>query len=143
MNRVRRVHRLHLLLFCHHWAPPFLPAILGGFSWLGGVAWLGMLWHSPGTQGGGMLVLELRVAADCRRQWLTTVDGVAAGLKGNSPIGCLRDGWKVKVFAVRCGQGCKVSAASTPGCSQNTPLCAPATTPQWLQLHLCKSPHWR
>lgn len=61
-----------------------------------------------------MLLLELRVAADCRPPWLTTVDGVAADLKGDNPIGWLRDGWKVKVSAARCGQGCKVSAAPPP-----------------------------
>lgn len=70
-----------------------------------------------------MLLLELCVAADCRPPWLTTVDGVAADLKGDNPIGWLRDGWKVKVSAARCGQGCKVSAAPPTAVTARTSHC--------------------
>lgn len=100
-----------------------------------------MVWHSPATQRGGMLVLELafsRLQPGRMGKWLATVDGVAADLKAESPVESLGGGWrpqeKIKVSAVRCGQSSKVSAPPRPPVAARVPLCA-------FQLQLLSGPH--
>lgn len=141
VNGVRRVCWFHLLL-CLHWAPLPLPAVLDEFNWLDCKAWPGMVWSSPGTQCGGCQLwspAQPQQTAGWEDGQVAgrSEDEVTADLKGESPSGCLGNGWKPQENASIC---CKMWAglqSSTP----HPPLQLQLENPTLLQPQLRSGSH--